>query len=148
MVSTILFGWKSTKPLWKEKNRTDSNTQKKEKNKLQTSERIKNTSLFMCFSSKTHQIEKCNKENECFNMDPEMSVSEDGSWNQNMKEKEMWGKKNHVQFHRVKLQRNWRLLWRPGTQKGLSHQSAVLKSSYPSSVFHTARILSELQNYH
>lgn len=84
MVSTILFGYKSTKPLWKEKNRTHSNTQKK-KQKPQTSERIKNTALFMYVSSKTHQIEKCNKENECFNMYPEMSVSEDGSWKQNMK---------------------------------------------------------------
>lgn len=40
------------------------------KKKTQTSERIKNTALFMYFSSKTHQIENCNKE---------MSVSEDGS---------------------------------------------------------------------
>lgn len=82
MVSTILFGWKSTKSLW-EKNKTKQNQQKEPTDsntappkKTQTSERIKNTALFMYFSSKTHQIEKCNKE---------MSVSEDGSWKQNVK---------------------------------------------------------------
>lgn len=52
-------------------------------------------------------------------MDPEMSVSEDGSWNQNMKEKEMWGKKimfsfialnykeTGVSFEDLELRRGW-----------------------------------------
>lgn len=61
------MGKKKTKQN-KQKEPTDSNTPPQKK--TQTSERIKNTALFMYFSSKTHQIENCNKE---------MSVSEDGS---------------------------------------------------------------------
>lgn len=41
-----------------------------------TTECIKNTALFLYFSTKTHQRWKYTKENVCFNIYPAMSVSE------------------------------------------------------------------------